>query len=102
VYDINCLCSGTFQDLDNDGVCDADDVCPAGDDNIDNDNNGIPDACEINEHSCTPMISLETDDSDVYIGSSCHGIILTSPNGNCFRLLVNDDGSMRTEAVNCP
>jgi len=33
--DTNCGCSGgTFQDDDNDGVCDADDVCPALDDNL--------------------------------------------------------------------
>lgn len=27
-YDSNCNCTGTFQDTDNDGVCDADDPCP--------------------------------------------------------------------------
>jgi hypothetical protein len=30
VYDINCQCTGTFADADNDGTCDADDLCPAG------------------------------------------------------------------------
>ncbi|WP_289644544.1 FG-GAP-like repeat-containing protein [Maribacter aestuarii] len=33
-------------DSDNDGVCDDDDICPLGDDSIDVDANGIPDACE--------------------------------------------------------
>ncbi|KAG1650588.1 Ig-like virion protein [Nymphon striatum] len=33
-------------DADGDGVCDADDICPGGDDNIDTDGNGTPDACE--------------------------------------------------------
>ncbi len=28
VYDSNCNCAGTFQDADNDSVCDANDVCP--------------------------------------------------------------------------
>jgi len=28
VYDNNCNCSGTYQDSDNDGVCDSNDVCP--------------------------------------------------------------------------
>jgi len=27
VYDVSCNCAGTFQDSDNDGVCDADDQC---------------------------------------------------------------------------
>ncbi len=33
-------------DDDNDGVCNEDDICPGGDDNIDLNNNNIPDACE--------------------------------------------------------
>lgn len=34
-------------DVDGDGICNADDICPNGDDNVDTNNNGIPDACEI-------------------------------------------------------
>ncbi len=48
-YDANCNCTGSFADSDNDGVCDAEDKCPGGDDRIDVNGNGIPDACE-----CTP------------------------------------------------
>jgi len=33
-------------DSDGDGVCDANDQCPGFNDNIDNNNNGIPDGCE--------------------------------------------------------
>ncbi len=45
--DSECNCGGgTFQDADNDGVCDDNDVCPGGDDNIDSNGNGIPDACD--------------------------------------------------------
>jgi hypothetical protein len=47
VYDNNCNCTGTFADDDNDGVCDAEDVCPGGDDNLDVNNNGIPDDCDV-------------------------------------------------------
>ena len=32
VYDANCGCSGTLADADGDGVCDAEDLCPALDD----------------------------------------------------------------------
>ena len=47
-YDANCGCSGgVFEDNDGDGVCDAEDVCADGDDTVDLDNNGIPDACDI-------------------------------------------------------
>lgn len=47
-YDVNCNCSGTYADSDGDGVCDAEDVCPGGDDNIDSDGDGTPDACDCN------------------------------------------------------
>jgi hypothetical protein len=30
VYGTNCLCAGTFADADNDGTCDANDLCPGG------------------------------------------------------------------------
>lgn len=46
VYDKNCNCTGTYVDADSDGVCDANDICPNGNDNIDTNNNGVPDDCE--------------------------------------------------------
>lgn len=42
----DCQCAGIFQDTDQDGVCDANDVCPGGDDSVDLNGNGVPDACE--------------------------------------------------------
>ena len=44
--DGSCLCSGQFNDSDNDTICDAKDICPDGDDLVDIDNDGIPDDCE--------------------------------------------------------
>ena len=44
-YDDNCNCTGTIQDSDGDGVCDAEDIC-AGDDTVDVDNDSIPDDCD--------------------------------------------------------
>ncbi len=46
-YGTDCNCVGTYADADGDGVCDNDDICPNGDDLIDNNNNGVPDACDI-------------------------------------------------------
>lgn len=40
------IVTNTFQDGDGDGVCDANDVCEGGDDNEDNDADGIPDFCD--------------------------------------------------------
>jgi|GEM_PF-998128 len=46
VFNNQCFCIGTFQDADNDGVCDINDVCPGHDDNLDFDGDGIPDGCD--------------------------------------------------------
>jgi len=45
----DCDCIGIFLDSDNDGVCDSNDICQPGDDNVDSNHNGIPDSCEILE-----------------------------------------------------
>ncbi|HRW52967.1 MAG TPA: autotransporter-associated beta strand repeat-containing protein, partial [Phycisphaerae bacterium] len=37
---------GLCPDADADGVCDADDICPGGNDNIDTDGDGVPDGCD--------------------------------------------------------
>lgn len=52
VYGENCDCAGIIADADTDGVCDANDVCPDGNDTVDNDNNGIPDACDSQIGGC--------------------------------------------------
>lgn len=46
VFDTNCDCAGTYQDSDNDGVCDAEDQCEGFDDMVDIDNDMIPDGCD--------------------------------------------------------
>ncbi len=52
-YDENCFCSGqdiglnTTTDTDGDGICNAADVCPSGDDNIDSDYDTVPDYCDV-------------------------------------------------------
>ncbi|MEC9477499.1 MAG: putative metal-binding motif-containing protein [Planctomycetota bacterium] len=43
-------CNGTFLDTDSDGVCDAFDICPGGDDSLDSDMDGVPDFCD-----CDPL-----------------------------------------------
>jgi len=50
--DVNCNCVGTFSDIDGDMVCDANDVCPGGNDNLDMNNNGQPDYCEPTYGQC--------------------------------------------------
>jgi len=46
-YDSNCNCTGgVFQDTDGDGICNGNDICANGNDTIDADNDGTPDACD--------------------------------------------------------
>jgi hypothetical protein len=41
-------------------------------------------------------------DHDVYINDATKGIILTSPNGQCWRVTVADDGTLIRTAIACP
>lgn len=45
-YTVNVVAFGTCADNDNDNVCNANDICSLGDDAIDSDNDGTPDACD--------------------------------------------------------
>ncbi len=64
VYDEDCNCAGVFADDDNDTVCNAEDQCPGFDDTIDLNNNGIPDACDINCTDADGDGICEEDDCD--------------------------------------
>ena len=60
VFDANCNCVGVPSgDTDGDGVCDPMDACPGGDDNMDIDNDGIPDFCDpiVDCDSCLTIVS---------------------------------------------
>ncbi|MEM9819458.1 MAG: polymorphic toxin-type HINT domain-containing protein [Bacteroidota bacterium] len=46
IYSGDCACVGTDHDADGDGVCDGLDQCPNGDDQIDFDNDNVPDFCD--------------------------------------------------------
>ncbi len=76
VVDNDCNCIGTFADDDGDGVCNAEDACPGFDDNIDNNNDGIPDACE---SSCNYLTISYLYDNVSCNGSGDGGITLDVP-----------------------
>ncbi len=60
---IDCGCEGQpLADSDYDGVCDLDDICPLGDDNIDLDGDGIPDACDT-DVDCPAGLGLTIEES---------------------------------------
>ncbi len=54
-------------------------------------------------NNCTPPnIPFIFAESDVYIKDACYGVIMTSPNGSCFRIKVADSGTLITESITCP
>ena len=49
-----------------------------------------------------PAAKLQVVDGDVYVSTIGRGVILRSPNGSCFRMVVSDAGALSTTAVGCP
>jgi hypothetical protein len=50
----------------------------------------------------TPKSKLQVTDGDIYIENASKGVIMTSPNGNCWRMTVNDTGNPVFTSINCP
>ena len=49
-----------------------------------------------------PKARLEVADGDVYINDASNGIILTAPNGQCYRVTVNMQGQLTNDVITCP
>ncbi len=52
--------------------------------------------------STTPGTALEVGGGDVYVNSSANGVILKAPNGGCWRITVDNSGTLITTATTCP
>ena len=50
----------------------------------------------------SPNAKVEIKDGDMYISDVASGIITRSPNGNCWRTKVNNDGTFSTTTIPCP
>ena len=57
---------------------------------------------EIPSSVCPAKADICAEQGDVYVEDSCHGVILKSPNGSCYRIRVDDNGALLTESVDCP
>jgi len=93
----SCGCAGTSaQDSDNDGVCDANDICPGFNDGIDSDNDGIPNGCDscngnLNGTACDDMDPQTT--NDVFDAQcNCAG---TLSGGQQVEICVNQDAYLQ-------
>ena len=50
----------------------------------------------------SPASKVHVTGGDVYIEDIDKGVIMTSPNGSCWRMTMNDDGSVKTTSIPCP
>lgn len=50
----------------------------------------------------TPNARLQVTDGDVYIEDINKGVIMKSPDGNCWRITVNNSGALISTATACP
>jgi hypothetical protein len=89
-------------DLDGDGIGNLCDNCPevANPDQSDTDADGIGDICQINAGQFSARAQIEN--ADIYVNHFNRGIIMKAPNGNCYRLKVNNDGRVTAALVTCP
>jgi len=52
--------------------------------------------------TASPIVLIEAEGGDIHATDANRGVILKSPNGSCFRIRINDDGSLMSESVTCP
>lgn len=52
--------------------------------------------------NCPVNVEVAVEQGDIYVDNACHGIIFTSPNGNCYRMRVDDNGGLIYEQITCP
>lgn len=52
--------------------------------------------------TATPNSKLQVTDGDVYIEDINKGVIMKSPNGDCWRLTIDNNGDIVTTAIGCP
>ena len=50
----------------------------------------------------SPSSKLEIANGDVYLPNSSNGIILTSPDGQCWRVTIDNSGNLQTTSITCP
>lgn len=95
VFDVNCNCGGTPNgvDTDNDGVCDAFDICVGGDDNLDMDLDGLPDFCDFCDNR---LVGQPCDD-----GNPCTVLDIYNATCGCGGIPIYVDISAVVADVSC-
>ncbi len=98
------------EDQDNDNIGNACDNCPlvSNSGQVDANNNFIGDDCEVAEpgkvgvNTTSPKSGLEISISELYLSDTHRGLIMTNANGECFRILIDIDGNLKSVEIDCP
>jgi hypothetical protein len=53
-------------------------------------------------NTINPKAKIEVADGDIYISTINKGVIMKSPNGQCWRGIINNTGNLEFSAVPCP
>ena len=77
----------------------------------DTDNDGIGNPCEGNAGAesqfigisiATPKSKLHVNNGDILLTNLHRGVIMKSQDGSCFRIKVNNDGTIKSVKITCP
>ena len=102
-FDDNCPndANAEQEDSDLDGIGNGCDNCPLvqNANQQDLNSNGIGDVCEVLGQA---TYGIHNEQGDTYISDFTKGMILKAPNGDCYRIRVNNSGTLETYEVNCP
>jgi len=56
----------------------------------------------VNQACPKPVHSqITADNSDIYSNNSCYGLVLTSPDGSCWRLTIDNTGMTNSKKIDC-
>lgn len=66
-----------------------------------NGNVGIGDF-DLPYNTLNPVAKLQIQDGDIYLQDVKSGVIMTAPNGTCYRLSVDNNGTIKSNKIACP
>lgn len=55
-----------------------------------------------NENIIAPIVNVHSNDGDIYVDNPDRGIIMKAPNGTCYRMVIQNDGTWNSRVVICP